>query len=70
MENNILKQAENCVNVASLKQAVEQLKDYVPSIVDINKAVYDEMLKQGFDRQQAFKFSCQYTIASVFQKGN
>lgn len=67
-DNNILKQAENCLNVSEIKNSVRELKEFVPSIVEINKMVYTEMLKQGFNKQQAFKFSCEYTLNLFSEK--
>ncbi|MGX7745817.1 hypothetical protein [Rhodopseudomonas parapalustris] len=66
MNDDILKQAENCLNVSAAKQGAEMLKDFIPTIVSINKSVYDEMIKQGFAKRQAFEFSCQYTFKTIF----
>lgn len=65
-KHNILKQAEQYVNVGAAKIALEQMKDYVPVIVGMNKSVFEEMKKQGFNDEQAFKFSSQYTLKAIF----
>lgn len=67
MDNNILRQAEHSLNVNEVKRATIEIKEFIPSIVEMNKSVYDEMLKQGFNEQQAFKFSCEYTLKTIFQ---
>ncbi|EQB4336201.1 hypothetical protein ACYJ2V_000106 [Clostridium botulinum] len=53
--------------VHEVKSATTELKEFIPSLVELNKTVYTEMLNQGFDEQQAFKFSCEYTLKTVFQ---
>lgn len=67
MDNNILRQAEHSLNVNEFKCVTKELKEFIPSVVEINKTVYDEMLKQGFNKQQAFKFSCEYILKTIFQ---
>ncbi|WP_286910741.1 hypothetical protein [Clostridium sp. UBA1652] len=69
MNDDILRKVENHLNVTEVKQGAEMLKEYVPSIVSMNKDMYEEMKKQGFTDEQAFKFSCQYTLKMVFQGG-
>ncbi len=68
MKDNILNQAEHFVNLSEAKIAIEKMKDFIPTIVDINKSVYDEMKKKGFTADQAFKFSCDYTLKCIFQE--
>lgn len=68
MEDNILRHAENCLNAFQAKQAIKMMKEFIPTIVNMNKAIYDEMLKQGFNEQQAFKFSSEFTLKSIFKE--
>lgn len=67
MYKDILGQAEQYLNVSEVERVVNAIKDFIPSIVQLNKAIYEEMLKQGFSEAQAFKFSCDYTMAAIFQ---
>ena len=67
-DNNILKQAKNYINEVAAKNAFEEIKVLVPMMVDTNKNVYDEMKKKGFTNEQAFSFSCQYTLKIMFNQ--
>lgn len=65
MDNDINKQANLFLDAAEAKMGIEMLKEIIPGMVGINKTVYEEMKKQGFNDMQAFQFSCQYTIATM-----
>lgn len=66
MEDNILNQAQQCVNVQMMKTALTQFKDFIPMITDLNKSLYDSMKEKGFSDQQAFEFACDYTLKIMF----
>lgn len=65
-KNHILNQVNNVMNVGELRRETKNLIESFSSIVEINKAIYDEMIKQGFNEQQAFKFATDYTLKLVF----
>lgn len=69
-ENNILNQVQNVMNIGEVKRETQNLIESFSSIVQINRTMYDEMLKQGFNEQQAFKFSSDYTLSLISPRNN
>ena len=69
-KNYILNQVQNIMNVGEIKRETQNLIESFSSIVQINKSMYDEMLVQGFNEQQAFKFACDYTLNLVTPRNN
>ncbi|AWK52227.1 hypothetical protein DIC82_15010 [Clostridium beijerinckii] len=65
-KNNILNQVQNAINIGELKRETQNLVEMFSSIVQINKNMYDEMKKQGFNEEQSFKFACEYTLKLTF----
>lgn len=65
-KNNILNKVNNIMNVGEIRRETQNLIETFSSIAEINKGMYDEMLKQGFNEQQAFKFATDYTLRLVF----
>lgn len=65
-DDNILNQAQQCVNVQAMKTALAQFKDFIPMITDLNKSLYDNMIEKGFSNEQAFDFACNYTLKIMF----
>lgn len=69
-KNDILNQVNNVMNVGQIRRETKNLIETFSSIAEINKAMYDEMLKQGFNEQQAFKFAADYTLSLVAPRNN
>lgn len=71
MENNkdnVFNEANHVIGLYEAKQGLKQMKDFIPMIVEFNKNMHDEMVEQGFTEQQAFQFSCEYTLRQFIQK--
>jgi hypothetical protein len=69
-QKNILNQVNNLMKNNELKLEIQNLIDTFSMVVQLNKAMYDEMIKQGFNEQQAFKFSCDYVLGLVTANRN
>lgn len=69
-KNNILKQVEDSIMTGETKRDFKNILEIMPEIVGLNKFVYDEMIKRGFNKQQAFKFSCDYILSMLFNKNS
>lgn len=67
MDSDILSQVKHHLDVNDVGNAVEQINGFIPSIITLNRIVYEEMLKQGFNEKQAFKFSCEFTLKAIYQ---
>lgn len=67
--DDILKQAKNVMDIANAKKGLNMMKDILPIIADLNKATYDEMKKKGFTDEQAFNFSCMFTMQTILKGG-
>lgn len=65
---DILNQAEKAINFKELKDSMSEFKEVVSYIVSLNKMIYKEMIKQGFDKEQAFEFSCSYIFSILMPK--
>lgn len=68
-KNNILNQVNDSMQLGEFKRETEKLIESFSSIASINKNMYEEMLKQGFNEQQAFRFACDYTLKLMFNNG-
>lgn len=69
-KNNILNQMEDYMMIGEAKRATKNVLEMIPDVAVINKTVYSEMRKQGFDDSQAFKFACDYTLKLMFNGDN
>lgn len=65
-KKDILNQVNNVMNIGELKRETKNLIETFSSIAEINKTMYDEMINQGFNEQQAFKFATDYTLRLLF----
>lgn len=59
---NIINEAEKILNLEVVKQAVKEIKDYVPYIAEMTMDMYKGFVKVGFTPEQAFIFAKDYTL--------
>lgn len=66
--NDVIGQAEDEININEVRRATTTILEMIPSVVEITKKVYDEMITKGFNEKQAYKFACEYTLNACCRK--
>ena len=56
---------DGITNKANLDAGTLEFINGVPNIISMYKAIYDEMLKQGFNINQAYDFMKSYMITAL-----
>lgn len=68
--NDVIKKAEEENIKSELERSTTLLLEFIPNTISILKNVYDEMLKSGFNKVQAYDFACKFIIQTHFKNNN
>mgnify|MGYP001289220355 CR=1 FL=1 len=62
MQDKLIREAETAINTAEVKQATEELKEFMPSIAKLAMETYKSFIEEGFNEIQAFDFAKEYVL--------
>lgn len=67
MSNKPISEAEKVVNLSEVKRAIQDMKEYIPSIAEITMEMYKKFAEQGFNEEQAFNFAKECALKMLFR---
>lgn len=65
---DIINKANQILNMQLMKQAVEEMKEYVPYIAEMARDMYFAFRIEGFTEEQAYDFAKEYMLRTILPK--
>lgn len=63
MDDNLIRKADDIVNAADVKLALQDLRElYLEEVALTAKSIYNEHIEVGFTEEQAFDIAKSYTL--------